>query len=56
MVHCARCGETRKHLMEVRVYIYNPPDVNSFYEKKQWCINCIVAEGHNSGFTGGCRG
>lgn len=49
---CQKCGRTECHLVDVRKYIYNPPEVQSFYEKQYWCVNCLVAEAIASKFKG----
>ena len=49
---CDQCGRTKCHLMPVRTYIHNPPEVQSFYEMKDWCMNCVVAEAIATKFKG----
>ncbi len=49
---CDQCGRTKCHLMPVRTYIYNPPEEQSFYEMKDWCMNCVVAEAIATKFKG----
>lgn len=51
-MHCNQCGRTKCHLMPIRVYIYDPPKVQSFYTMKEWCMNCVVSEAIASKFKG----
>ncbi len=49
---CDQCGRTKCHLMPIRTYIYNPPEEQAFYEMKDWCVNCVVAEAIAAKFKG----
>ncbi len=45
-MQCQKCSKGRCHLMSVRVYIYDPPKVISFYETQEWCLTCVVGSGN----------
>jgi len=49
---CDKCSRPNCHLVPIRVYIYNPPETQSFYENQEWCVNCMVAEAIMSKFKG----
>ncbi len=49
---CDQCGRTKCHLMPIRTYIYNPPKEQAFYDMKEWCVNCVVAEAIAAKFKG----